>query len=152
MLGAAAVPERRYRGVGAALSRARPVLPLPRVGPVRVPAVTGFTMKLRGAPPALIARDFWCTLCSAIFADLVHPRADYSTCECGGAAERIQSAVLYKPQRGAVRQGKVEPPPSHKALDTSKLADGMKLREFRKERRAMWAEERRREWKAKGLG
>ena len=114
--------------------------------------MSGFTVKLRGAPAALIARDFLCPECGTIFADLVPPDAATAPCDCLGIAERIMSAALFRPQRGAVRTGKSDPPPSFKALDTSKLADGMKLKEFRAERRKMWDDVRRAEWKAKGIG
>lgn len=65
---------------------------------------------------------------------------------CGAPSEAAISAPLYKPQRGAVTQGKVNDKPFPHAMDTQPLADGMPLAEWKRRRAEIWEAKDKKDW------
>lgn len=114
----------------------------------------GYTVKIRGAVGAgLIAREFDCPDCG-IFDETIKRSEDgegvFVPCQlCGQPSERIASAVLGRIKLGEVTRGKVEKAPTPGHCDTEPLADGMSFTEWKKQRRKMWDDKRRAEFKAK---
>ena len=64
-------------------------------------------------------------------------------CEiCGAPSSRAMSAPLFKPQRGAVSQGKEAPRDSPLIMDTKPLADGMPYHEWKAKRDKLFEDKR----------
>src|SRR5215208_6313547 len=63
--------------------------------------------------------------------------------DCGAPADRAISAPKPKTQWGVVQRGKSEEKPHPLAQDTSALADGMSMNDWRAQRRKLRADDRR---------
>lgn len=83
-----------------------------------------------------IMLEYGCPSCGLRFESL-EPRCEQPgelECECGATAPRVMSAPLGRMKLGEVTRGKSDPPPPH-VMDTRPLADGMPLKEFKRQRR-----------------
>jgi hypothetical protein len=110
----------------------------------------GFTIKLRGAPPSLVARDYLCSTCGP-FDSLQPPELLVADCpRCGQASERIDSAPAVHTQFVvSVTRGKDDPKPHHLAMDTRSISEGQTHADWKKDRAKLWERERQRrvmEW------
>lgn len=102
-----------------------------------------YTVRIRGAGGNRMA-DYMCPE-HGIFDALVarDPMPDDQPCPtCGATSPWSIGAPLYKPQRGAVSQGKVQKSERATWTDTSDLGDGMPLGEWKKKRAKVWEAER----------
>lgn len=95
---------------------------------------------------SLILVEYECDGCSSRYESLEERPAPARVLHvCGCEAERVLSAP--HPKVATVRptpvtRGKSDPPPSHRAVDTRPLADGVSTTEWRAKRREMWKAER----------
>lgn len=105
---------------------------------------TGFTIRLRGAPPALVCREFLC-LEHGTFDTLADPRSTCHPCpECDATCDRAMSAPAVHTQFVvSVTRGKDDPKPHARSMDTRALAEGQSLAEWKKERAKVWEADRR---------
>lgn len=113
--------------------------------------MSGYTVKIRGGG-GYESRDFSCEEHGVFDALIQRGLREPQPCPaCGRDSEMVMSAPLGRVKLGEVTRGKVEPAPSPYALDTQPLADGMPLGEFKKQRRKLWDDKRRADWKREGL-
>ncbi len=98
-----------------------------------------FTLRIRGAQSS-VALEYLCDAHGIFEAVVERPEPDAIACpECGAASIwTISGAPGLRFQRGAVRQGKAEPPPHQYACDTRDLGEGMPLDEWKAKRAKMW--------------
>lgn len=113
--------------------------------------MSGYTVRVRGGG-GYIAREFCCAD-HGVFDTLVQRGLEEpQPCPvCEAPSEPVISAVLGRVKLGEVSRGKVEAPPNPYALDTRLLGEGMPLSEFRKQRKKLWTEKKRKDWKDKGI-
>jgi len=99
-----------------------------------------FVVKVRGAPSGPMTSEYDCPDHGRFEAQVDRSSIpDFHPCpDCSALSPWRISAPLFKPQRGAVAQGKIAESPHQLALDTRPLAEGMPLREWKKRRAAMW--------------
>lgn len=89
---------------------------------------------------SFVMLEYACRTCG-VRCESLEPRSaptltlSHPPCGCDSSADRVLSAVAFKPQYGAVTTGKNGPPPQH-ALDTRPMADGVPMGEWRKASRA----------------
>lgn len=85
-----------------------------------------------------IAIEYWCPSCRCRF-DSLESRSDIPSRKphrvCGTPSDRAISAPLPKVQLATVTRGKSDPPPAN-VIDTRPLADGMPVKEWRRQYRA----------------
>jgi hypothetical protein len=104
----------------------------------------GYLRKVSGPRQWMLA-EFWCEPCRWRGDSLepgAAPRGEVACGKCGEPAARVISATHSKTVWGWVQRGKPDEKPP-RALDTEALADGMKVNEFREQRRKQRAEWRR---------
>lgn len=93
--------------------------------------------------PGLIAADYLCPE-HGRFDSLEErdatglPPAERPCVVCGAPSSKVFPLASYKPQRGAVKQGKEEPRDSKLIMDTRPLADGMPYDEWKAGRDKMF--------------
>ena len=97
---------------------------------------------------ALRMQDWWCDACAARVAETLEetPVPAARPCpRCGGEAEPAIGAPKVKTVWGAaVERGKPDEKPHEFAMDTSALADGMSMTEWRAKRKKIRNEVRHR--------
>lgn len=108
--------------------------------------MSGYTVKLRGAPPAVSTRDYLCDQCGRFELLVDNPPPDAIDCPaCGTISQRVVSApAVHTMFVVSATQGKPEPKPHRMALDTRSLGEGQSHAEWRAQRRAAWREHDRR--------
>lgn len=93
---------------------------------------------------SFILLEYQCTACGASLESLEKRSAPAQTIAhppCDAEAERVISAVAGRLKRGEVTRGASAPRPAN-VMDTRPLAEGMPLKEFRRQRAAKRAKER----------
>lgn len=91
----------------------------------------------------MILSDFLCPV-HGPFEALAPSSADTAPCpECGFDSPWLPSPVSGRVVRGAVSQGKSDPPPFAHATDTRAIGEGQSVDEWKAERRKMWQSKRR---------
>ena len=110
-----------------------------------------FALRLRGSPTG--PRAYSCPEHGdfELDVDLATSATPRPCPDCGQPSERALAAPLYKPQRGTLVRGKVEPPRRPTDFNTEALADGKPLHELQDERAAMWRDHDRARDKRRGL-
>lgn len=97
-----------------------------------------------------IARDYACPKCGLFEAIVDRPAPSTAACECGELAERVITGTHAKTVWGApATRAKSDPRPGPGTFDTSAIADGMDVRDWKAKRKALWHDRQRAEWKAK---
>lgn len=106
--------------------------------------MTGFTIRLRGAPPALVCREYLC-LEHGTFDVLADPRSTCHPCpECDATCDRAMSAPAVHTQFAvSASRGANDAKPHAMTMDTRPLAEGMPLKEWKAARKKLWAEQDR---------
>lgn len=94
--------------------------------------------------------EFWCDACDGRFEALekvpslqAKGRKSHPCPVCGRPAGRVFSAPKKRTVWGVVQRGKSEEKPHPLAQDTSALADGMSMNDWRAQRRKLRADDRR---------
>lgn len=114
--------------------------------------MSDFKLTLRGSPVG--PRAYTCPDHGEFVADVdLATSRDPRPCPvCGQPCERVVERALFKPQRGALVQGKVEKPRKPTDYNVESLADGGDFGELREKREAMWFAHDMDEAKRRGLG
>lgn len=108
--------------------------------------MSGYVLKMRGAPPAITTRDYLCADCGRWELTIENPAPDVVDCPgCGEPAERVIGAPAVHTQFVvSATQGKSDPKPHRLALDTRPLAEGQRFNEWKQERAKLWEQDRKR--------
>lgn len=112
--------------------------------------MSGYKITIRGARPRFHLREFECPPCERRWEAFLLAGSE-SPCEgCGELGQVAISAPMIGTVYGyAATRGKSDDRPGPAAFDTSAIADGMKVSDWKAARKKLWNDRDRADWKAK---